>query len=161
MRVSGRIDRIDRHRETGRIRILDYKTAEKALTPTATHLATVSPNTPDHARAFLGDKQRRWTDLQLPLYRLMLAEAFDQPIELGYFNLPKATTETGLSIWEDFNTTLLASAKACAERLTEDVQNRKFWPPAAKVPYDDFEALFPTTVEDCVQFNWQAQAFQD
>ncbi|MDD5093904.1 MAG: PD-(D/E)XK nuclease family protein [Dehalococcoidia bacterium] len=151
MQVSGRIDRVDRHRQTGRIRILDYKTSEKATKPEAVHLLSASKDARDYARVFIAEKEKRWGDLQLPLYRLMLLGDFAGPIEFGYFNLPKAITETGLTIWEDFNDKLMKSSKGCAEGVIEDIQNGRFWPPAAKVQYDDFAALFPAAIEDCVE----------
>ncbi len=36
--VRGRIDRLDQHRQTGRFRIIDYKTGEKAMPPDQTHV---------------------------------------------------------------------------------------------------------------------------
>ena len=71
-------------------------------------------------------------------------------MELGYFNLPKAVTETNVCIWNDFNESLLESARACAEGIIKDVKARRFWPPSAKVQYDDFEKLFPMAASECV-----------
>lgn len=82
--LSGRIDRIDRHRETGAWTVFDYKTGDAG-----TNLSTV--------RARTGE----WKDLQLPLYRVLLqdlhlpGEVQVEPpgpgvqLHLGYLPLPK------------------------------------------------------------------------
>lgn len=96
--LSGRIDRIDRHRHSGRWAILDYKTAGRGRPPDRTHRA-----------GRRGD--RRWTDLQLPLYRHLLpamAEAGrvpgelgdpEAPLLLGYVNLSREATELARADW--------------------------------------------------------------
>lgn len=56
--LRGRIDRVDRNRETGALAILDYKTGE-------------TPAGPDEAHRT--KRSREWQDLQLPLYRHVLA----------------------------------------------------------------------------------------
>ncbi len=59
--VTGRIDRVDRHPTLGS-RLLDYKSAEQSVTPEQAHRA--------------GRRgERRWTDLQLPLYERDAAPA--------------------------------------------------------------------------------------
>ncbi len=150
--VSGRIDRIDRHRETGQIRILDYKTSDRVTLPEAAHLGSASPDVLDYARISINGKEKRWIDLQLPLYRILLADEMDfkGQLELGYFNLPKAINDTGIIIWENFREEQLESARNCTESVIEDILNRKFWPPTAKVQYDDFESLFPADITDCI-----------
>ncbi len=152
MTVSGRIDRIDRNRQTGQIRILDYKTSDRADPPEVIHLKSPSQDTPDFARIPLGKKERCWADLQLPLYRILLPDEMlsDGPVQIGYFNLPKAIGETGVSLWEEFSEELLARARECAEGIIESIQHRKFWPPTSKVSYDDFEHLFPAEIADCI-----------
>ncbi|RLS65767.1 MAG: PD-(D/E)XK nuclease family protein [Planctomycetota bacterium] len=57
--LRGRIDRVDQNQHTGKWRTLDYKTSAKGKSPTATH------------RAGRG-KNKKWIDLQLPLYRELL-----------------------------------------------------------------------------------------
>ena len=58
--VTGRIDRVDRHPTSGS-RLLDYKSAEQSVDPEQAHRS--------------GRRgERRWTDLQLPLYELMLRQ---------------------------------------------------------------------------------------
>ncbi|MDP8218149.1 MAG: hypothetical protein P9M03_05435, partial [Candidatus Theseobacter exili] len=70
--------------------------------------------------------------------------------DAGFFNLPSALSETGISVWEDFSQELLESAKVCAEGVIADIKSGRIWPPAEKVMYDDFESLFPAAYEDCI-----------
>ncbi|MBM4444321.1 MAG: hypothetical protein FJ020_03320 [Chloroflexi bacterium] len=160
MVIRGKIDRIDRHREDGRIRLLDYKTSEQPQTPEEAHISSLPRDREiaEHATLTLNGVQRRWTDLQLPLYAILLSSEPDFPgrCELGYFNLPKALPDTGPVIWESFAAHLLQSARACAAGVIRDIRSRTFWPPAPRVRYDDFEGLFPGDVSDCVN----GEAFQ-
>jgi ATP-dependent helicase/nuclease subunit B len=55
-RITGRIDRIDVNTRTGRARVLDYKTGDNQGAPNATHR-----------------RGGQWVDLQLPLYRELVA----------------------------------------------------------------------------------------
>jgi hypothetical protein len=82
--LSGRIDRIDRHEETGAWAVLDYKTGERPLKPERSH-----------------GGPGNWKDLQLPLYRFLLDNLTDldgAPLEapepgvtvrLGYLSLSR------------------------------------------------------------------------
>jgi len=162
MLVRGRIDRIDRHRDTGVIRLLDYKTSDGAQGPVKAHTAAVIPDMHDYARVKIEGKDRRWVDLQLPLYRLLLpdTEEWWGRVEAGYFKLPKAVNDTGVAMWEGFSDEVLESARACAEGVVRDVKERSFWPPAAKVTYDDYEALFYGGAEPCIDVG-AFQAFME
>jgi len=152
--VRGKIDRIDRHRRTGRIRVLDYKTSDKAGVPEEAHLGSLPKETewPAYARVEVAGRQRRWTDLQLPLYSILLSSAQELrgPFELGYFNLPKALDDTSVFLWENLSAALLESANACARGVICDIKSRRFWPPAQKTRYDDFESLFVGDPTVCV-----------
>ncbi len=150
--IGGRIDRIDRHTETGRLRILDYKTSDKPQKPEEAHLGSPGDEVADYMLVDVNGKRKRWTDLQLPLYRILLPgeEHKGKDVELGYFNLPGATDATGVAIWNDLDGHLVESARACAGHIIEDIRNRRFWPPVERVQYDDFEALFPGPVPDCI-----------
>jgi hypothetical protein len=64
MHLTGRIDRIDYHPDRREWALFDYKTGDCGEAPEDTH------------RAGRGEK-RRWTDLQLPLYRHLLPEVRD------------------------------------------------------------------------------------
>lgn len=142
--LSGTIDRIERHEATGCWRVLDYKTSESAKAPAKAHLR------PDRAgaawlgaaRVDLGGKPHRWTDLQLPLYRWALGELFGaKDVAVGYFNLPKAVTETAVAVWEDFDDNLQESALRCAEAVGAGVKAGRHWPPVEEPENDDFAAL--------------------
>ena len=95
--LRGRIDRIDHHAASGRWALLDYKTSEKADPPEKVHRR--------------GPKgARTWQDLQLPLYRHLLAgiEGPDgsplvpveerQAVDLGYVLLPRNLEDVGASM---------------------------------------------------------------
>jgi len=150
--VIGKIDRVDRHRDTGAIRIIDYKTSDRATDPEAAHLASVPADTAPYAQVRLGKKLRRWYDLQLPLYRHLLSEHDPgaKSATVGYFNLPKAVSDTALSMWTDLADATFASAVDCAGEIVDRVRAGTFWPPSNNVRYDDFENLFFGPVEECV-----------
>ena len=149
LRVTGRIDR---HADTGALRVIDYKTSDTGVTPAEAHFDSVRADTPDFVRVSVQGKERRWRDLQLPLYHALLSAGaeFGEPLEPAYFNLPKAVGETGLAPWPGLDAELLASARACAEDVVRRIRDEIYWPPAARVTYDDFERLFPRAVPECV-----------
>lgn len=152
--VVAKIDRVDRHRGTGTIRILDYKTADHAVEPERAHVAPARDDPDDIGTFTLKGKRKRWTDLQLPLYGLLLSRTSDEwkgPFELGYFNLPKATVDTSVTLWDELDPSVLSSAEECARRVIEGIRNRIFWPPSDRVPYDDFESLFPGPADRCMK----------
>jgi len=142
--IRGRIDRLDRHAESGRFRIVDYKTGEKATLPEKTHLGTAGEGVADYALFEVKGKVRRWIDLQLPLYFLLLAADGVTPenCEAGYFNLPKAVSETGYASWEAFGPHQLQQAELCMQGVLAAIAQNTFWPPAAKVANDSFGGLF-------------------
>ncbi|MFO8173640.1 MAG: PD-(D/E)XK nuclease family protein [Longimicrobiales bacterium] len=72
--LSGRIDRIDVHEETGEWVIFDYKTGETAEPPEKTHR-----------------NRSGWKDLQLPLYRHLLRH-------LDGLDLPDSTSGAGEAV---------------------------------------------------------------
>ncbi|MFC1925154.1 RecB family exonuclease [Chloroflexota bacterium] len=154
MSVRGKIDRIDRHRQTGRIRVLDYKTSEKALDPEEAHLGPLSKDReyPEYSSIDISGRQRRWKDLQLPLYILLLShnQELQGPFEPGYFNLPRSINDTGVVLWKDFSAELLESAERCARGVASDIRNLRFWPPSEKVLYDDFDNLFTSSPALCI-----------
>ena len=160
VQIRGKIDRVDRHRQTGQIRLLDYKTSEKGGVPEEAHFGSLSADRecPEYARIEVAGKQRRWIDLQLPLYAILLSSSPELrgPFELGYFNLPKAVDDTSVVLWDDPSSALLESARACAGGVVSDIKSRRFWPPAQKPKYDDFESLFPADPASCVN----AEAFE-
>ena len=134
MILKARIDRIDRHLESGAIRILDYKTSESGDSPLKTH--------------FRPRSEERWVDLQLPLYRYVYAQLHPQAksVSVGYFNLPKAVAKTGiveLELRAKDGEDLYESALAKAREVVAAIRAGQFWPPTDKaIRFDDFEPIF-------------------
>ena len=150
--IHGIIDRIDRHEETGALRIIDYKTTFKPVTPLDAHLSTFGRIEDPEAWpdwAMTNDAEGTlcaWSDLQLPLYlhaaRARYPDATDAKFSCAYFNLPRAVAETDLLPWDNLDEKLLEAALRCAEGVITSIGNREFWPPSESIPFDDFETLF-------------------
>ena len=120
--LRGRIDRIDINHRTGRVAILDYKTSDTGKSPKAAHQKS----------------DGSWIDLQLPLYRHLLAGLDldfdpDAPIDLGYILLPKDLTKSRFEIadWSDAD---LLGADQEAARVVRAVRQEIFWPPTTPAP---------------------------
>lgn len=149
--LVAKIDRIDRHRVSGELRVIDYKTGkvdgverahrskQLAHTAVAAHLID-SPAL--HQRPVNGKLlEYRWGNLQLPMYALALVrrdEALPRPC---YFTLGATMGDVGLQEWVDFDQEDLVAAQACAEWLEHNISNGVFGPPAEKVNYDDYRIL--------------------
>ncbi len=144
VRIEGRIDRIDRHRRTGAFRIIDYKVGDQAKDPCSSHLASPGSHpVPAFALVTASGKERRWLDLQLPLYRMLAAGIVgDAPVVLAYWNVPKPLTEVGIREWDTFDDGLLIAARRCLDGVIAGVRGRRFWPPAVRPAYDEFAGLF-------------------
>jgi ATP-dependent helicase/nuclease subunit B len=112
--LEGRIDRIDFHEAQRKLRILDYKSADTALCPDKAHR-----------------KDQEWIDLQLPLYRHLWKAAATLPadcaVELGYINLPKTESETGLALaqWDEG---MLTGADEIARAVIRQLRREVFEP---------------------------------
>ncbi len=141
--VSGKIDRVERHAATGAVRVIDYKTSDKGVTPLAAHVRSArrDETAPEWARFTMNGKELVWTDLQLPLYLEALAGEFGVAAGAGYFNLPKAVGETSLLLWEDYDAVWRAAARRCAEGVAAGVTAGIFWPPAEVPPRSEDDAL--------------------
>ncbi|MEZ5328920.1 MAG: PD-(D/E)XK nuclease family protein [Verrucomicrobiales bacterium] len=158
LQISGTIDRIDRNRNTGAVRVLDYKTANKPTPPADAHLARLKrTENPDELRQWLlfdrpDGRKMRWINLQLPLYVLALRRGLDldTPISAGYFNMPRAAGDTAISTWDGLNGDLLEQAMQCALAATKAIRAEEFWPPAARPRYEDFGRLFFGDVSESV-----------
>ena len=129
IKLVGRIDRIDFHESSRKVRILDYKTADSARSPEQAH-----------------QQGAKWTDLQLPLYRYLWRSAtpllVDCTVEVAYFNLPKTEDETKVAVaqWDD---AMFAQADEEARRIVRGIRKEEFWPPEYPAPKfsDDFAAI--------------------
>jgi ATP-dependent helicase/nuclease subunit B len=155
--VRGKIDRIDRHAATGAVRVLDYKTSDRPRPPAGVHLRALRPGerVPEWAQVMVEGKARAWADLQLPLYLHALAGEFPGRVTCGYFNLPKASGETALALWDDYTPALHESALRCAEGACAAIRRGDFWPPneGIRADRDDCAALFHRGVEDSVEWS--------
>jgi ATP-dependent helicase/nuclease subunit B len=140
--VSGKIDRIDRRGND--FRVLDYKTTDSEQIPEKQLFTTARDHTQEYARITdENGEERAWCDLQLPVYILMLRQL--QPdaesVQAGYFNLPKAVSNTGLKIWNTATQAEIQSAENCLRGIVADISRGRFWPPTEKVKYDPFEKI--------------------
>jgi ATP-dependent helicase/nuclease subunit B len=119
--LRGRIDRIDQHEESGEYAILDYKSSEEGHSPRAIHLAGTRGGIvePEH-----------WQDLQLPLYRHLVAELrLEREPRLGFVTLPRALQNTGFQL-ADWTRQELATADEAACEVVRRLRKGIFWPPA-------------------------------
>ena len=156
MMISGVVDRMERHEQFG-VRLIDFKTyspynsvKRERRTVEEYHLTNIKRT--EHAEDFpqwsltqnSNGEPARWTDLQLPLYRLAMERRYPgEKIQTAYATLGKTKIDIALDPWPALEGPQLASAKACAEGIINAVRQRTFWPPTEKVRYaDDFDALF-------------------
>lgn len=154
--IKGRIDRIDQR--GSHLELIDYKTSNQPSTPESAHIASVGKKAPPShlpEEAFFEreGKRYRWTDLQLPLYRLAKDPTHEKDISLAYFNLGQTTEKSGIVRWKTFSLELQDSAKACAIAVLGQIRSGIFWPPNQDIyePYDDFIKLFPDGIENSVE----------
>lgn len=148
--LEGRIDRIDRN-EKGLIRLIDYKTSNKADPPHKIHLRNLQPEAYRQA----SDK-KSWKDLQLPLYQLLFSQTHGTDpalIQCAYFVMPKIAKETGILLWEDLSQDLIDSAKKCTEEILRRIDTQQFWPPQNIDKNQDFAFLFYDTAEETMDTN--------
>lgn len=149
--LSGKIDRIDFRENQGgpELRVLDYKTRKGGETPQKVHLAyprktppfAAERSAPDEITRTGAIKTRYWSDLQLPLYVLLVKHVLRgadgipraDRISAGYFNLPLELTETGIRTFDELNTPgMLESAARCADKLLYLIfEKQVFWPSVA------------------------------
>lgn len=97
-----RVDRVDRHRDDGRMRVIDYKS--NALDPRKTHWEKLSETASELYHAYLPaewvvqdskNNVHRWSSVQLPLYAEALRTIHQLPYlpETGFYNLPRTEPE--------------------------------------------------------------------
>jgi ATP-dependent helicase/nuclease subunit B len=140
--LRGRIDRIDHNPTTGEWAVFDYKTSDRGEDPERTH------------RRGRGE-EKRWVDLQLPLYRHLLPairrddgsplippDAVDR-VRLGYLLLPRDLEGVGAA-FADWGAEDLALADETARDVVRAIrENRFFFDPerAATFPGDPLARL--------------------
>lgn len=146
-RLSGRIDRLERHAD-GRLRIIDFKTSDKTDAPDKRHFKVLSSRTKPVAEAdewkcftLPGGGRARWLDLQLPLYAAAMRRRGLEISSAAYFVLPKSIQDTKIIEWQDFDDSLIEAAVACAETAVQRIQQNVFWPPAERSPDATFDEM--------------------
>ncbi|HEY8468287.1 MAG TPA: PD-(D/E)XK nuclease family protein [Longimicrobiales bacterium] len=122
--LSGRIDRIDHNEATGEWAVLDYKTSDRGEGPEKTH------------RRGRGD-DKRWVDLQLPLYRHLLPALRDRDgapivppdavdrVRLGYILLPRDLAAVGAE-FANWSAEDLANADEAARNAVHALRENRF-----------------------------------
>lgn len=132
--LRGRIDLVEVHEPTGRVRVVDYKTGETASEPAKEHLrrfrsAARCPHFPFDE----GDDDESWINLQLPLYAEVARRHFGtEDISVAYFSLSRDPATVALAEWDGFNRAHRDSALATAARVVEAWRESRFWPPTAE-----------------------------
>lgn len=150
--IVAKIDRIDRHRESGMLRVIDYKTGqvdgvEKAHRKKIT-AATVLPGHygMEDPVVHVGEEKGksvnfRWHNLQLPLYAAAVAGREGEIPVPCYFTLGATEADVAIHEWADFQTDDLSAAQSCADWVAAQIAAGIFWPPAEKLTYDDYQIL--------------------
>jgi ATP-dependent helicase/nuclease subunit B len=158
--VHAKIDRIDRHRDTGEMRIIDYKTGGKSSSTSSAHRTRQIANSrlPDHisngdpALYTRSDGKKEttylWKDLQLPLYALAIHLRDKKLATPCYFKLGETRNDVALNPWQDFDEADLQATEACAIWVSARIADKHFWPISQKVTYDDYELLWCTHGSD-------------
>ncbi len=124
--LSGRIDRIDLHRD-GRWALLDYKTAERAGD--------------QGARKAHRARDGTWRDLQLPLYAHLAAGMAEElgargVPQLGYAALGRDEANIRFDLIEDWDEGVLASALEAAREIVRAVRRGEFFDVARARPFE-------------------------
>jgi ATP-dependent helicase/nuclease subunit B len=127
LEIGGKIDRIDRHPD-GRWAILDYKTGDRRRLPHDAHRRK--------------DRDKSWSDLQLPLYRHLARELeLSGEPELGYAWVGKEEHDTGFFV-EPFAPAEIAEALDVARDVVRRMRAGDFLE-AGREPWDEiFKAIF-------------------
>ena len=150
--ISGRLDLIERHSETGLRRVLDYKTGSKGTLPAAAHLKALrgkaAGDIPDWQICHYDGRPHKWINLQLPFYVWIASRQGHGDVATGYVNLPAASSESAVNLWEELDEELVASAMDCARGVLRSIRTATFWPPALSVTYDDFKPLWFDSIEE-------------
>lgn len=126
-----RVDRVDRHRIDGRMRVIDYKTNDS--TPRTTHWEKLSPDAAALYDAYMPaaltlqnekDDRFRWASVQLPLYAEALRQIYEleELPETAFYNMPRTKPGTvvyspmgGMSSKSTMTQELHDQAMACVQ----------------------------------------------
>lgn len=163
--IVAQIDRIDRHCESGELRVIDYKTGKvdavakahrSRIIATSVMPAHLGMDCPAVYEGVENGKpvSYRWINLQLPLYASALVRRDEKLPQPCYFTLGATMGEVAVHRWADFSPEDLRAAEACADWVVANIANRVFSPPAEKVLYDDYRVLTAgRTLQEALAFS--------
>lgn len=120
--IRGKIDRVDQHEVTGQVAVWDYKTSDSGNDPQKAHI-----------------KNKKWIDLQLPLYRHLVREvdivkgANLDDISLGYVLLSKNLSDIKFAKAR-WDSSMLDYADKEAHKVIRAIRAGVFGPPADPPP---------------------------
>ncbi len=123
MMVTGRIDRIDRHRDSGKHLIIDYKTSEQGR------------KIQDVVKVLKGEERNsdeaEWRDLQAPLYVHAGEKMYPEATEVvfGYINI-SSVASAGALCRIPMTPGQLAEGLRQAVEVATRVRDGVFWPPS-------------------------------
>ena len=122
--IRGKIDRVDRHEQTGLIAVWDYKSSDRGV-----------PAEKAHYRP----RKQEWVDLQLPLYRHLVkevevvADADFNRVTTGYVLMPKKLEDVGFDR-TNWRPEELHAADEKAREIIRKIRASAYWPPVEKPP---------------------------
>lgn len=118
--ITGHIDRIDRQDE--RLMIIDYKTGAR--------------KTPEQRHRRGPKNEKKWVDLQLPLYRVLARDNGFPSTDLAFICIGNKRDEIALepAKWTSED---LAGAEELAAGIIRDIRDGRFWPPSDPPINDD------------------------
>jgi hypothetical protein len=131
--IRGKIDRVDRHEQTGLVAVWDYKSSDAGKKAGDAHYRS---------------RKKEWVDLQLPLYRHLVkevsvvADADFNSVTTGYVLLPKKLEDIGFN-QTSWSPEELNAADELAREIIRKIRESSYWPPADRPPKfsDDYAAI--------------------
>lgn len=158
-RFRGKMDRVDRHEKSGHLRVLDFKTSDKAKSPLEAHAEKIGPRKKlaeqELWKTFQNSEGQTylWRDLQLPLYAAALRLRGLRLESVGYFAMPRSVQETGVQLWEGFDESWVDGALLCAAEIVRRMRGGIFWPPAEKAWPQSYDEIFLGDIARTVEFS--------
>ncbi|MGA1205630.1 MAG: PD-(D/E)XK nuclease family protein [Opitutales bacterium] len=158
--LRGKIDLLERNEETGKYRIIDYKTSDKNEPPMRTHISSLNassgkPLFPE-TDFLIGDKSYRWKDLQLPLYQEGVLRFLGEEAECGYLCLGKAVKDIELNLWTP-DSGIRSAALECAGAILRRISEGIFPLPSRPSPYDSWLPWFNMDYAGTIDPVWMAK----